>query len=915
MFSILYNIIISPIELVVEFVFEIMFRMVGQRETNQGLAVIGVSVAISLLTLPLYYRADAVQQKERDLNKRLSRWTKHIRNTFKGDERFMMQQAYYRENGYSPLQALNGSISLLLEIPFFIAAYHFLSNLTVLNGASFGPIENLGAPDHLIKIGSFNINLLPVLMTTINCISSAIYLKGFPIKDKIQTYGMALIFLVLLYNSPSGLVVYWTCNNIFGLVKNIFYKLKNPKKVAVILIAILGSFLTILAILSGKLTSRNRYAFIILFQYLCLLPFFCYILRNQIRNIYSKFSLQNKSQNNSSAVLFILSGIIMTLLTGVLIPSGVIVTSPAEFVDVNNYVNPLRSLINSTCYAAGFFFLWIGIIYKMLDKKYQGSFSKIYFVFALISIVNYMFFSGKLGNLSPFLKFDNAPVFSLTAKAFNLLIILLIICAFYFLFKFKISKKIFNYSGIVIVICISFLGILNISKIQKHLNSMEYIKNISDKKSGSENIEPIIHLNRNGKNVIVFMLDRAINLYYPLCMDEYPELKEQFAGFTYYPNTISHGGHTVFGAVPLFGGYEYTPQAINDVPGKTLVQKHNEALKLMPVIFNDNGFEVTVCDPPLANYQWIPDVSIYSEYPEINAHITKAMYTDYLLEKYDLSYMDFKYNKRNFFCYGLFNIAPLLFKSMVYDHGDYYNSQLVNRFDKNFFDDYSVLEFLPELTEISDEEKNTFFMIDNDTTHDPCLLYSPDYTLTPPQNVSSTHKDREFETNAQLIHYHVNMLTYKTLGKWFDYLRKNNVWDNTKIIIVSDHGYSNDFDDMSLMYSKELLLDEYQFDAMLVNALLIVKDFNSTEFTTSNEFMTNGDVPSIAFKDVIENPVNPFTGNKINTEEKTAHPQLITTSHKYSQNENDRVFDTMDGYWFSVHDDIFNKDNWEFVAK
>nr|MCR5063403.1 YidC/Oxa1 family membrane protein insertase [Treponema sp.] len=113
MFSILYNIIIAPIELVVEFVFEVMFRMVGQRETNQGLAVIGVSVAISLLTLPLYYRADAVQQKERDLNKKLSRWTNHIKNTFKGDERFMMQQAYYRENGYSPLQALNGSISLL----------------------------------------------------------------------------------------------------------------------------------------------------------------------------------------------------------------------------------------------------------------------------------------------------------------------------------------------------------------------------------------------------------------------------------------------------------------------------------------------------------------------------------------------------------------------------------------------------------------------------------------------------------------------------------------------------------------------------------------------------------------------------------------------------------------------------------
>ena len=143
MSSILYNIIISPIELLVEIVFEFMFRLVGQLQTNQGLAVIGVSLAISLLTLPLYQRADAVQQKQRDAQKSMAHWINHIKKTFKGDERFMMLQTYYRENNYSPLSALNGSISLLLEIPFFIAAYHFLSNLEVLNGASFLIISDL----------------------------------------------------------------------------------------------------------------------------------------------------------------------------------------------------------------------------------------------------------------------------------------------------------------------------------------------------------------------------------------------------------------------------------------------------------------------------------------------------------------------------------------------------------------------------------------------------------------------------------------------------------------------------------------------------------------------------------------------------------------------------------------------------
>ena len=261
----LYNLVISPIELVVEFVFELMFRVLGQHETNQGLAVIGVSLTISLLTLPLYRRADLVQQKERDRQKKFEPHIKRIKETFTGDERFMMLQAFYRERRYSPLSALNGSLSLLLEIPFFIAAYHFLSHLAVLDGARFGAIANLGAPDALVRIGRFPLHLLPVVMTAINCISSAIYLKGFPLKDKLQVYGMALIFLVLLYDSPSGLVVYWTCNNVFSLVKNIFYKLKNPRKVLDLLCAGAGTLCTAGVFASGILNSTKKYAAMLLF--------------------------------------------------------------------------------------------------------------------------------------------------------------------------------------------------------------------------------------------------------------------------------------------------------------------------------------------------------------------------------------------------------------------------------------------------------------------------------------------------------------------------------------------------------------------------------------------------------------------------------------------------------------------------
>ena len=75
----------------------------------------------------------------------------------------------------------------------------------------FGPIADLGAPDGLLTIDGLTLHALPILMTAVNFISSAIYTKGFPLKDKLQLYLMALLFLVLLYDSPSGLVLYWTC--------------------------------------------------------------------------------------------------------------------------------------------------------------------------------------------------------------------------------------------------------------------------------------------------------------------------------------------------------------------------------------------------------------------------------------------------------------------------------------------------------------------------------------------------------------------------------------------------------------------------------------------------------------------------------------------------------------------------------
>ena len=189
----LYTLIISPLELLFEVIFTIANRVIA----NEGLSIIFLSLAVNFLVLPLYKRADELQAEERDIQAVMAPHVKHIKKKFKGDERFFMLQEYYRINHYKPIYALKSSVSLLLQIPFFMAAYNLLSGMQSLQGMQFGIISDLGKEDALFMIGSFPVNVLPILMTAINIVSGIIYTKGHPLKSKIQVYGLAAVFLAL----------------------------------------------------------------------------------------------------------------------------------------------------------------------------------------------------------------------------------------------------------------------------------------------------------------------------------------------------------------------------------------------------------------------------------------------------------------------------------------------------------------------------------------------------------------------------------------------------------------------------------------------------------------------------------------------------------------------------------------------
>jgi membrane protein insertase Oxa1/YidC/SpoIIIJ len=61
-------------------------------------------------------------------------------------------------------------------------------------------------------------------MTAVNLLSGYVYGVQITRSENISIVAIALVFLVILYNAPSGLLLYWTCNNLYNLGKNILYR-------------------------------------------------------------------------------------------------------------------------------------------------------------------------------------------------------------------------------------------------------------------------------------------------------------------------------------------------------------------------------------------------------------------------------------------------------------------------------------------------------------------------------------------------------------------------------------------------------------------------------------------------------------------------------------------------------------------
>jgi hypothetical protein len=405
------------------------------------------------------------------------------------------------------------------------------------------------------------------------------------------------------------------------------------------------------------------------------------------------------------------------------------------------------------------------------------------------------------------------------------------------------------------------------------------------------------------------MLDKAAGSYFPAILNERSELKSAFDGFTYYPNTVSYFRATLLGSPPLFGGYEYTPDKLHERKDESMRKKYNEACLVLPTFFRQKGFSASVFDLPYFDFQSRMNISLFSDRgikaANFGNKFARRFFSEFKDRASPISGRVELLIRHNLVLFSVFMASPVFLRTIIYDNGNYWSAVDNVRLDivlGTVSDNYSLLYYLPEITAVNNEEKNTFSLFVSNMAHDPSFLQYPDYTVV--SEISDFGPDL-FNGNIKSFQfYHVNAASYILLAKWFEFLKKQGVYDNTRIIIVSDHGES--------LVDPSGAIDRAYTP---YNPILLFKDFSAKgELKTDFEFMTNADTPLLAVKDIFPGAKNPFTGKLFEADKENGVFVFLDGSSQPQDYPGNEVLDKT-SHFYHIKENIFDAKNWTKTTK
>ena len=192
---------------------------------NYGLAIVLLALVISLIMLPLT-RKSLHSMKEMQ---KIQPETELIRKQYSANPQKMNKEIMelYKKHKINPI---GGCLPMLLQIPIFFSLYQVLLRSVELKGAHFLWIKDLAEPDAAFALPTAlqnlpflggHINILPILMAIAMAFQQRLSQGGgkkMSEQQRLMAGIMPIMFGMIFYNMPSGLVLYWFTNTLFMLV-------------------------------------------------------------------------------------------------------------------------------------------------------------------------------------------------------------------------------------------------------------------------------------------------------------------------------------------------------------------------------------------------------------------------------------------------------------------------------------------------------------------------------------------------------------------------------------------------------------------------------------------------------------------------------------------------------------------------
>lgn len=174
---------------------------------NWGWAIVILTILIKLVFFPLSAASYKSMARMKEVQPRLLQMKEQYKNEPQKLNQAMMKM--YREEKINPL---GGCLPVLVQIPVFISLYWvLLASVEMRNAPWIGWIADLSKPDPFY--------ILPVIMAISMFIQTKLNpTPPDPIQAKVMTI-MPLVFSVMFFFFPAGLVLYWVVNNILSIAQ------------------------------------------------------------------------------------------------------------------------------------------------------------------------------------------------------------------------------------------------------------------------------------------------------------------------------------------------------------------------------------------------------------------------------------------------------------------------------------------------------------------------------------------------------------------------------------------------------------------------------------------------------------------------------------------------------------------------